>query len=168
MDERRLNPIVVGCLAVVGFLSVGAIVFFAAVLYGLSSGRLASTEALPKGKIPARQVQEIANLVGLRPNEQILYFYSAAMTVSGDGNLFTNERVVSYTTDYGPLEVFDADYDEIESATLTRSTTWLGDSTLDVLLKDGTTITLWVSAENDRDKDFHAKLMHQLELARAE
>jgi len=166
MDDRKLSPTWFGCVAVVGLISLLLIAMFAFVLYGIGSGRLASIEALPQGKIPATQLSQISQIVSLRPNERVLYFYSAAMTPSGDGNLFTNERVISYTTDYGPLEVVDADYDEIQGATLNRSDSWLDDSTLDVLLKDGTTITLWVSSEKDRDVDFHAKLVEQLERAR--
>ena len=77
------------------------------------------------------------------------------------------ERVISYTTDYGPLEVYSAEYDEVDTATLRRSRAWMDDSTLDVVLKDGSTLTLWVSPEKDRDKDFHARFTAQLERHRA-
>jgi hypothetical protein len=163
MDERKRTPILVVLLAGVGVLAIGVALLLGAVFYGISSGRLASIEALPQGMIPSRQLTEISKIVQLRPNEQVLYFYSAAVTVAGDGNLFTNERVVSYTTDEGPLEVFEAEYDQVESATLHRSGSWLDDSTLDVLLKDGRTITLWVSPEQGLDVDFHEKLLAQLE-----
>ncbi|QDT03328.1 hypothetical protein K227x_17100 [Rubripirellula lacrimiformis] len=163
MQNPKSSSLLIGCFAIGGLVAIVFGILFAVVLYGISSGRLASLEALPQGRIPANQLAEVSQIVSLRPNEQILYFYCAAMTVADDGNLFTNERVISYTTDDGSLSVFDAEYREIESAELRRSGTWLDESTIDVLLKDGTALMLWVSPENDGDKDFYAKLIAQLE-----
>ena len=167
MNERRVPAVLIGCLAIVGLFATGFMLLFGAVLYGLHSGHLASIEALPQGKILANQLAEISRIVGLQPNEQILYFYSAAVTVSGDGNLFTNQRVISYTAENGPLDVFDAEYDEIQSVVLPPSGSWLDDSIIEVVLHDGTALTLWVSAEQGRDKAFHAGLMKQLQSHRA-
>jgi hypothetical protein len=163
MQENRTNPLVIGCVIAFGFIVIAVALLLGIFIYGIKSGALASIEALPADKIPQRQLNDISTIISLRPNEKILYFYSSAMTVSGDGNLFTNERVVSYTVEEGQHQVFSADYGEIQSVTLHRSDSWIEDSTLEVLLNDGTTIVLWVSPENDKDVDFHAKLQEQME-----
>ena len=161
MEDRDKNTFSIGCLCLLALVVVAVLVTFGFLAYGLSSGRLASTAALPQNKIPKNQLSEIARIVNLRPNEKVLYFYSATMTVSGDGNLFTDGRVISYTNDEGPLQVFDADYAEIKDVTFHPSDSWLDDSTITITLLDETTFDLWVSNESGRDKTFYDRLVQE-------
>jgi len=161
MEDQKKNYFAVGCVALLAVALLAAITFLGFVGYGLSTGNLAATAALPQNKIPQNQLRKIAQIVNLRPDEKVLYFYSTTMTVSGDGNLFTNERVISYTNDSETLRVFDATYSEIEDITLASSTSWLADSTITITLEDGTMFDLWVSTESGRDKVFHARLIQE-------
>ena len=161
MEDRKENSFTIGCVALLAVALFAALTFLGFVGYGLSTGNLADTAALPQNKIPQNQLSKIAQIVNLRSNENVLYFYSTTMTVSGDGNLFTNERVISYTNDSESPQVYDATYSEIEDITFTPSTSWLDDSTITITLEDGTTFDLWVSTESGRDKAFHDRLIQE-------
>lgn len=161
MVDRNRNRFKVGCITLLVFALVAVFATCGVVWYGLSSGWLASTAALPQNKIPQRQLTEIRRIVRLRPTENILYFYSTTMTVSGDGNLFTNERVISYTGDSASQQLTDATYDEIEDIAFNQSTSWLDDSTITITLQDGTTFDLWVSNDSGRDTAFFDRLIQE-------
>ncbi len=161
MAERSRNRFSIGCVTLLAFALIAMLGTVGFVWYGLGSGRLASTAALPQNKIPQNQLTEIRRIVGLRPSENVLYFYSATMTVIGDGNLFTNERIISYTSDSTSSQVTDAAYDEVEDIAITPSTSWLDDSTITITLRDGTTFDLWVSTESGRDKGFYDRLIQE-------
>ena len=159
MEDLNKSSFTVGCAIYLTIFSIAIFVLLGIVWYGVSSGWLTSTAAIPQNKIPKKQLREIDHIVGLGPTEIVLYFYSTTMTVSGDGNLFTNERVISYTD----FQVIDATYGEIEEITFNQSTSWLEDSTIAIFLLDGTTFSLWVSTESGRDKEFYNRLVQEWE-----
>jgi len=161
MKDRNDNRFSIGCGGLLALAAIALFVILGILAYAFSSGRLASTAALPQNKIPKNQLDEITRIVNLRPTEKVLYFYSATMMVSGDGNLFTNDRVISYTNEGGSLQVFEATYEEIKDLSFSPSNSWLEDSTITITLQDETMLDLWVSTESGRDKDFYQRLMQE-------
>ena len=90
----------------------------------------------------------------------MLYFYSSALfSIRGDGNLFTDQRVISYQEYDGELELNDAVYDAIASIDFEPSDSWLDDSTITITLDDGSWFVLYVSKESNGDKTFYEKLV---------
>lgn len=150
-----------GCLVVGALLFLSLVVGIGFVVQGIRSGRLASTEALPQNKIPASQLNEISQIIGLRPDEQILYFYSARFTSAEDGNLFTNRRVISYTDQNGTPVISEASYDQVQDIDLFPSESWLDDSVVTVTMQDGSSFGMWVSTESSGDQAFFKRLVSE-------
>ena len=115
--------------------------------------------AKPVGKIPARQIRQLVQMGVVRPDEKVLFFYSSAtFSIRGDGNLFTDQRVISYQQSDGQLESYDAKYEDIASIKFEPGgSNWL-DSTIVITLDDGSWFVLYVSTEANGDKLFYEKL----------
>lgn len=153
------KKLVVGCLGLVGICFIVIVVLIVAVGIGIEGGWIPDTEANPIGKIPARQIKELKKMGVVKPDETVLFFYSTAMfSIRGDGNLFTDQRVISYQESDGELELNEATYDRITSIDFQQSDNWLDDSTIIITTEDGTWFVLYVSTESNGDKLFYEKL----------
>jgi len=137
-------------------LIVAAVIaaLFGVVGWGLMTGLLADTKALPGNKLMPRIAQTVSVSAALAPGERILYFYSTAMTPEGDGNLLTDKRVISYVDDGTGTRRSSIAIDDIESVDFFKNDGWLEDSTIIVTSSDGTELTLYVSNDGGGDARF--------------
>ena len=158
--KPRQGCFVRGCAAIVIAVVISVVVVMCLVGYGLYSGDLASTQALPQHRLPRKQLTEIEQIISLRPNESVLYFYSDAITVSGDGNLFTNQRVISYTNDSDVLELSDATYDEISDLAYSQGS-FFDPSIITVFLKNDYAFDLWIGTDSGGDRRFYDRLIQE-------
>ncbi len=154
-----------GCLGASGFVVILSLGLCLLLGFGLQSGYLAATEVLSGSKLPEHQRTEIVKIVNLRPGERILYYYCAGFVVAEDGNLITNQRVISYEERDGETLVYEAEYDQIVDVEMTR-----GSFTEDTVLKIipanlDYDFFLLLSVENDGDQKFYQELLKQWEMA---
>jgi hypothetical protein len=126
------------------------VVLAIAIGVGTETGFLPDATARPAGKIPSRQLRQLAEMGVTQPGENVLFFYSAAILgIRGDGNLFTDRRVISYhQTESGNLVIADATYGLIADIELESSGTWMEDSTITVTKDDGTWLVLYISTDS--------------------
>ena len=158
---RKLSPLAVGCGVAALLLLGGAIFLLLVGGLAIQNGIVANPDARPAGKIPARHLRQLQEMGVTRKDETVLFFYSAAFTVRGDGNLFTDQRVISYQEADGVLEISDATYDEIAEIEFLPSGTWLEDSTITVTQHDGSWFVLYISTGSQGDALFYNKLMEE-------
>ena len=140
--------------AVIGLALFAIVSLFGVVGWGLMTGRVADTKVLPGNKLQPRIAQTVSASAGLAPGERILYFYSAAMTPEGDGNLLTDQRVISYVDDGTDAWCSSIAVDDIVSVDFIKSDSWLEDSTIVVNSSDGSELTLYASNEGGGDARF--------------
>ncbi|MHC4895026.1 MAG: hypothetical protein ACYTFV_17110, partial [Planctomycetota bacterium] len=98
----------------------------------------------------------------LEPGEEILYFYSLALTnYLDDGNVLTDRRVISYTMDTGKLGVSSATFAEILLIEPEFSEDAFGDTSLMVETEDEY-IYLFLSSEDGKDRLFIEELERRI------
>lgn len=97
--DRQRNAVAISIGIAVAIPAVVVLAIFGFVGWGMATGRVADTKVVPGNKLPPRVSSAVAASAGLAPGERILFFYSAAMTPEGDGNLLTDQRVISYVDD---------------------------------------------------------------------
>lgn len=139
----------------------------------LAAAAFFAFRSVPYGMVTAddmpawiRSTLENSDIVG--PDEEILFFYSTdRIGVRDDGNLLTDERVVSWTTDTGDggFELDAADFDEIEALEFTPAAAWWDEAVLHVRCKvrpgavvEGRSFNLYLSGDNDDARRFIAEL----------
>jgi len=144
---------------------VGGVVFLIFVLLVLLGGAIEygfvpDVEALPAGKIHPRYLEKLREMEVIDPDERVLYFYSGGLiSIEGDGNLFTKDRVISYKGYADEIEIFSATYDEIVAIDFEQSESWADDSIISVQLRDGAWFTLTVAPESNGDQRFYKRLL---------
>lgn len=151
-QRRSTIPVIIGLA--VGLPAAALILVFGFVGWGLMTGRVADTKVLPGNKLPPRVARTVAASAGLTPGERILFFYSAAITPEGDGNLMTDQRVISYVDDGTGAWCDSISVDDIVSVHFGKSDSWLEDSTIIVTSSDGSELTLYASTEGGGDDRF--------------
>ncbi|MFN0069307.1 MAG: hypothetical protein ACKVYV_16925 [Limisphaerales bacterium] len=139
-------------------LAAAAFLAFRAVPYGMVTA----------DDVPAwiRSALEKGEIVG--PGEDILFFYSTDIIgVRDDGNLLTDERVMSWTTDTGDgeFELDAARFDEIEALEFTPAEARWDEAMLHVrcaaragAVVGGRRFNLYLSGDNDDARRFIAEL----------
>ncbi len=145
-------PIIIGIA--IALLIAALMAVFGFVGWGLMTGRVADTKVLPGNKLSPRVASTVAASAGLMPSERILFFYSAALTPEGDGNLMTDQRVISYVNDGTDARCDAIAVDDILSVHFVRSNSRLEDSTIIVTSSDGSELTLYASTEGGGDVRF--------------
>lgn len=108
------RKILIGCGA--GCTLILALVFglVAYVAWQLGSGAWPDTAVTAGADLPEFVDELLVENQILEPGEQIIYFYSIAITdYLADGNVLTDRRVISYTRDAGELSVSSATFAEI-------------------------------------------------------
>ena len=100
----------------------------------------------------------------LLEHEEVLRFYSSGLwSIREDGNLLTDERVVSYEV-LGDEKYFAAvAYTEIADIQVEYSESWLDDTQVVVMTIHGEDIYLVLSTEKGGDRDFVRRLRSQWE-----
>lgn len=98
----------------------------------------------------------------LRPEEQILFLYSAAFAdYLVDGNLLTDQRVISYERVDGELRVYSANFDEVLSIDPLFSAKKLEDTRLSIETATGS-FPLLLSTEGGLDQEFIRELRRRV------
>ena len=151
-QSRSNIPTIIGIAVALPVAALMVVFGFAG--WGLMTGRVADTKVLPGNKLPPRVASTVAALAGLTPGERILFFYSAAVTPEGDGNLMTDQRVISYVDDGTDAWCDSIAVDDIVSVQFVKSESWLEDSTIIVTSSDGSELTLYASSEGGGDVRF--------------
>lgn len=153
------TKLLIGCAVLVGAIILFGCIGLIAVGMLVDSDSVPDTAALPKGKIPAVQIERLRELNIIEIDEEVQFFYSTGLfSIDSDGNLFTDRRVISYEGLDGELQIASATYSEIESFEFYDSDDWLDDSTITVYKKDGDWFMLLVSPEGGRDAVFFQQL----------
>ena len=136
---------------------------------GMETGHFADTDAVSANKIHPRQVRKLQEMGVIKEGEKVQYFYSAAFfSIRGDGNLFTDQRVISYAEYDGELDIYNAFYDEVESIDFFPAESWSYDSVIEVTLKDQSWFSLYVSTNEGGDVRFYERLVRMWENKRNE
>lgn len=92
-------------------------------------------------------------------NEQIIVFYSAALfSILSDGNMLTDQRVVSYETIDGELFVYDAAYEDIAGFTVLSEGSYWEDTIIGIETVSDEQFVILASPEAGGDKRFLAEL----------
>ena len=141
-------------MAVVAMVGGCLLLLLGCFVWAMTTGRIADTKLLPGNKLPPSVTRQVSTSAKLKPGEQVLYFYSTAMTPTGDGNILTNRRVISYVDDGTNAWVSSIALDSVASFDFDRSDSWLEDSVLTVIAEDGTQLVLYLSIEGDGDIRF--------------
>ncbi|MEO0477572.1 MAG: hypothetical protein AAF085_16635 [Planctomycetota bacterium] len=147
-----------GLLGIIGLAAAVACIAFIALIsflgWGIVTGRVSETKVLAGNKLPPRLVKVVSASAGLNPGERIIYFYSAAIMPAGDGNLLTDQRVISYVDDGTDAWCDWIAIEDIIAVNFDKSESWLDDSTIVVTSSDGSEITLYASSEGGGDVRF--------------
>jgi len=128
-----------------------------------------STVATPGSQLSERTRNILIEEGLITPDENVLYFYSAALfSVREEGNLFTDQQVVSYEVVEGETFVFAANYEEIEAIDVNYGDGWLTDTEITVRAQDGNEFLLIASGEEGGDREFVTRLMSEWKRHRTE
>ena len=135
-----------------------AVVVFV-VLIGLGglieAGVIPDSAAVPGDQLTDHQLNSLRDAGLVRPEEEILYFYSDGFfSILDDGNFFTNERVVSYAREDDSLLYESARFSEITDLGVEFADGFLENTNIVVTTADGREFLLWVSNESGRDSVF--------------
>jgi hypothetical protein len=115
-------------------------------------------EAKPGSQTPKRFIRTIRARGLLAPTETPTYFFSDGFTDIEDGMyFFTDRKLVAYSSEWDPPAVV-VPLTDITQLDLTRSTSWLDDSTIAVQYGGGGFLEIPVSAEKDGDLRFYQAL----------
>jgi hypothetical protein len=155
----KIALIVAGVLF--GLLLIGLLGWLTWVGLEMQVGMSPDTAVVAGSEMKAPTRKAIEKLVPLRPGETIEFFYSAGLwSFEEDGNLVTNQRVVSYMTEDGEFTLNEADLDDIVRVVPEFSDSWLEDSLVWVELAEGDGFYLLLSCEWGGDRkaiDYLAK-----------
>lgn len=125
----------------------------------IETGVLPDSKVLRGSELSKRHRQVLVDLKLIRPDERIIYFYSAGLfSVAEDGNFFTPERVVSYENYEGEFSVSEATYSEILSIEVESEGGEFEDSILYIETTGEEDFYLLVSREDGKDKLFIQEL----------
>jgi hypothetical protein len=132
--------------------------FFAFTFFS-SLGVLPRATVTPGDQLPARVISMLEEMDLLEAHESVICFNSAALlSYESDGNYFTDYRVVSYWQEDGIFYAEQARYEEIEDIEVDYTNSFLNDTSVTVIRKDGSSFLLFVSGEEKKDREFVNKL----------
>ena len=113
-----------------------------------------ATYVYQSGETPQRFLTVAKEVGGLKPGENVEYFYSSGLVHVQEGFTYaSDQKVVVYDPDAQPPLVM-IDYGDIQNLELERAESSLLDSLIGVET-EGSCIWIAVSAEKDRDVDFY-------------
>tara|TARA_R110002124_G_scaffold81314_2_gene214463 strand:+ start:5297 stop:6211 length:915 start_codon:yes stop_codon:yes gene_type:complete len=128
-------------------------------LFGLGmlaeSGAFVSPEVTAGDKLSKSDLQLLLDEGIIRPDETVLYFYSTGLTsISDDGNLLTDKRVVSYERIEGVLEVYAANYEDVTEIIVVEEGNFIDDTIVEINTTDDDVFLLFLSALEEGDQTF--------------
>lgn len=117
---------------------------------------LPADHVIPGGQILSYDLRYLQRKGVVDPGDEIEYFYSnAILFLRSDGNGFTDKYIFSYwVEENNQFQLERADYSEIEDIDVTWAKTTLDNTIVEVTLKDQSSILLFVSSEEKKDKMF--------------
>jgi hypothetical protein len=143
--------ITIGCVA--GLLLLGLFGWLFWVGLAMELGKAPDTAVIAGSEMKPATREAIVKLVPLRPGEKIEFFYSAGLwSFAEDGNLITDQRIVSYMTDEGEFTFDEADLEDIVQVVPEFSDSWFEDSLVWVELGEGEGFYLLLSTEEGGDR----------------
>lgn len=113
------------------------------------------TKVYTANEVPRKFLTTIEGLNLLEPGEKLLYFYSDGLTDIRNGFYFVSDRkVVVYRQDAGSAPATVVPFARIQDAQIQRTDSFFEDSTITLVLDDGSEVAFPVSGELDRDMKF--------------
>ena len=140
---------------VVGFFAFLAIAAIVALGLALEMNLIPDSAAAEGSKLSSRAREKIAEVVTLNDGEEIEWFYSAAMfDFQEDGNIVTDQRLISYYMEEGELYLSFTYYQDITGIDVTMSESWIEDTIITVQHDDSELdYGIWFSAEDGHDEE---------------
>ncbi|WP_417384036.1 hypothetical protein [Gimesia sp.] len=128
-------------------------------LFGLGliaeSGALVNSAVITGDQLSESDLQLLLDEGIIRPDETVLYFYSAGITsISDDGNLLTDKRVVSYERIEGVLEVYAAKYEDVAEVIIVEEGNFIDDTIVEINTTDDDVFLLLLSPLEEGDQTF--------------
>lgn len=124
--------------------------------------------AVAGGRLPAEHLQALRSAGHVGPDEVVRFFYSDGPgTVLQDGNLFTDDRIVSYVADMDTTWASSARFEEVVDLDVRAGGSDEPLSAISVALGDGSTFSLIVATEGGGDRDFIAAMLERWREVRA-
>ncbi|MEM6799392.1 MAG: hypothetical protein AAF589_07745 [Planctomycetota bacterium] len=154
VESKKSGPAVIwwvlGGIGALLFLGCGAI--FAGLVYvGANSP---DTSVYTANRIPKAYVDVMREVGGYGADEQVIFFYSDGfMDVREAFYYVSNQKVAVYYQDADP-PLTTVRFDQIDDAEFLRDDSFLIDSQITLMLKDGSVVAFPVSSEFDRDQQF--------------
>jgi len=149
-------------LVVIGTLMVGscATLLGATIYLGATSPE---TKVYASNEIPDDYATVLKDLRLVDPGETVIWFYSDALGDVRDGFSFVSDRkVVVYDGSRTASPATVVPFSEIVDAELHRDTSWVMDSTITLMLRDGRSVAFLVSSELDRDRHVFETILASL------
>ena len=149
---------------IVGWITASLAALLIIILVALSAlieqGFMPSGEIENSSSLPDRIVQRLRDEGVITRSENIDLFYSASLLdVMADGNLITNERVISYwINETEELEVASASFGDISEANITAKGDELTDTILTITQADGAQFHLVLPVAGNGDNRFYRRV----------
>ncbi len=115
-------------------------------------------EVVPGKMMKSQYMSLIRELELLDGDEQIIYWYSDAITDVEEGFYFFTENKVVIYSKYFENPAIIVPYEEIHDIKFTHEPSFWTDSQISLILRDSTEVFFPVSSEHDGDKKFNEKL----------
>ncbi len=91
----------------------------------------------------------------VQPTEEIELFYSTGLTsISGEGNVLTDQRIISYEDIGDGLFIYSAPYDQVEEFVLFQQGDYLSDTIIEIWPENQEGFRLFLSTEDGGDQRF--------------
>lgn len=150
-----------GVPRIVWWLVGGGAAFVVLVCGGLAAGLMyigvygPETSVYTGNRVPKHFIDTAKSVGALEEGEELIYFYSDAMSDIRDGFYFLSDRKVAvYSELAGASPLTTVAFEEIEDVELFRDDSFFVDSEITIHLTDGRLVSFPVSSEFDRDEDF--------------
>jgi hypothetical protein len=128
----------------------------------INFGAIPDVKVVSGNELQESVKEELVEIGVIGEKEEIKYFYSEDLFSFVDyGNLFTQDRVVSYELDLETNErrIYSASYNEISHIEFEKGEGALEDSIIDIYVDGEHRFSLVVSQEEGGDKVFHEALV---------
>ena len=113
------------------------------------------TSVYTGNRVPAKFLRSMEKVGALDADENILFFYSDAMTDILDGFYFVSDKkVVIYSQTSGASPLTIVAFDDIKEAEFYQNESFFEDSEITLYLEDGQILSFPASSENGRDQEF--------------
>ncbi|QDU50381.1 hypothetical protein [Gimesia panareensis] len=129
----------------------------------VESGTMVSPEVVAGSELSQSDSQMLVDEGIIAPDETVLYFYSTGVTsISDDGNLLTDQRVISYERVDGVLGVYAAKYEEVEDVITVEEGNYIDDTIVEIDTVDGELFFLYLSPIEGGDQTFIKELQSRI------